>query len=155
MDRWAETMSRACSHQQGCAAHSDGGVLLIRRSVLLLSLFTSVGYFPHLSDPPQLDSNTRSAPSKPHVTKKVPTCSSTLPGRYLPGCESQLAYVLIGFLFRKTNRNYGQVLTTVKYRLNVTEQTVHACVHPPYHDPPGVSAYCRLSSPSAAERCIE
>ena len=50
------------------------------------------------------------------------------------------AYVLICFLFRKTNRNYGQVLTTVKYRLNVTEQTVHACVHPPYHDPPGVSA---------------
>ena len=49
-------------------------------------------------------------------------------------------YVLISFLFRKTNRNYGQVLTTVKYRLNVTEQTVHACVHPPYHDPPGVSA---------------
>ena len=64
-------------------------------------------------------------------------------------------YVLIGFLFRKTNRNYGQVLTTVKYRLNVTKQTVHACVHPPYHDPPGVSAYCRLSSPSAAERCID
>ena len=64
-------------------------------------------------------------------------------------------YVLIGFLFRKTNRNYGQVLTTVKYRLNVTEQAVHACVHPPYHDPPGVSAYCRQSFPSAAERCID
>ena len=42
-----------------------------------------------------------------------------------------------------------------KHRLNVTEQAVHACVHPPYHDPPGVSAYCRLPSPSVAERCIE
>ena len=46
-------------------------------------------------------------------------------------------------------------LRTSPYCLNVTEQAVHACVHPPYYDPPGVSAYCRLPSPSAAERCIE
>ena len=69
--------------------------------------------------------------------------------------NSPVLYVLIGFLFRKTNRHYGQVLTTVKYRLNVTEQAVHACVHPPYHDPPGVSAYCRQSFPSVAMRCID
>ena len=42
----------------------------MNRTVLLLSLFTSAGYFPHLSDPSQLDSSTRSAPSKSHVTKK-------------------------------------------------------------------------------------
>jgi hypothetical protein len=46
------------------------------------------------------------------------------------------------------------VNTTVKHRLNVTEQAMHACVHPPYHDPPGVSAYCRQSFPNSI-RCGE